>query len=85
MTADVADPPRAAREAERFGAIGPPIVAKARLTVHVPAETVASLSEWLRDSAGATSVTVSRIETLFSAASPAYDRLIAKVDARRAE
>ena len=85
VTADVADPARAAREAERFGAIAPSIEAKDRLTLHVPAEAVAALSEWLRDSAGATTVTVSRIETLFSSASPAYDRLIAKVDARRAE
>lgn len=82
VTADVADPARAAREAARFTAIAPSIAAKGRLTMHVPAETVASLSEWLRESAGATAVTVARIETLFSAASPAYDRLIAKVEGR---
>jgi ATP phosphoribosyltransferase len=85
VTADVADPARAAKAAERFGAIAPSTVARGRLTLHVPAEAVAALSEWLRDSAGATTVTVSRIETLFSSTSPAYDRLIAKVDARRAE
>jgi len=87
VTADVADPARATKAAERFGAIAPYAATRGRLTLHVPAETVAALSEWLRDSAGATTVTVSRLETLFSSASPAYDKLIAKVDAtgRRAE
>jgi ATP phosphoribosyltransferase len=85
VTADVADPAGAAKEAERFGAVAPFAAVKGRLTLHVPAEAVAALSEWLRDSAGASTVTVGKLDALFSAASPAYDRLIAKVDGRAAE
>jgi ATP phosphoribosyltransferase len=85
VTADVADIGHAAKEAERFGAVAPFAPAKGQLTLHVPAGAVASLSEWLRDAAGASTVSVTRIETLFSAASPAYDRLIAKVDGQAAK
>ena len=84
VTADVADSGRATKEAERFGAVAPFAPVNGRLTLHVPAGAVAPLSEWLRDAAGASTVTVTKIDTLFSAASPAYDRLIAKVDRRAA-
>jgi ATP phosphoribosyltransferase len=72
----------AIEQARRFGAIPPFSAVNGRLVLHVPAEAVAALSEWLRDSAGARTVTVAKLDSLFSAASPAYDRLVAKLDAR---
>src|SRR5258708_910439 len=78
ITADVADPARTAKEAERFGVTAPFAAVKGRLTLHVPLTAVAPLSEWLRDAAGATTVTVGRLDTIFSAASPAYDLLLEK-------
>jgi ATP phosphoribosyltransferase len=84
VTADVAEIDGVMKRVERFGAVAPFASVRGRLTLHVPAEAVAALSEWLRDTAGATTVTAGKLDAFFSAASPAYDRLIAKVDARAA-
>jgi ATP phosphoribosyltransferase len=84
VSADVADAHRVAREAARFGAVAPFAPDGRRLALHAPADAVAALAEWLRDSAGAAAVAVARLDAVFSAASPAYDRLIAKVDGRGA-
>ena len=84
ITADVADPPAAAELAgAQFGAVAPFGAAKGRpLSLHVAAGQVTGLAEWLRESAGAKTVTVGRLDTVFSAASPLYERLTGRLDGK---
>ncbi len=81
VVADVADPKAAAGEAgKRFDAAAPFGAAKGRpLTLHAPVDKVAPLAEWLRETAGATSVSVTPLDRLFSAEAPLYDRLAARL------
>lgn len=83
VVAEVADPEGTARiAAERFGAR--PVVASRdrRMVLHCPEAAVETCADWLRAEAGANTVVVREIESVFSAESPAYDRLIARIEGR---
>ncbi len=81
LRADPQSPAAAARlAAEKFGARTPFGVSGVPLTLHCPAATADTCADWLRGEAGAATVTVSRVETVFSAVNPAYDRLIRRIE-----
>jgi ATP phosphoribosyltransferase len=84
LAVEVADPKAILSEAEkRFAASAPFGAVKGRpLVLHVAAERVAPLAEWLREAAGAGTVTAGRVDTVFAATSPLYDRLVARLDGK---
>ncbi|MCW5695214.1 MAG: ATP phosphoribosyltransferase [Bauldia sp.] len=81
--ADVADPAAVAKiAAERFGARAVATNPDWPLLLHCPEPAVEACADWLRQDGGARTVVVRKVESIFSAASPAYDRLVRKIDAR---
>ncbi|SHE76685.1 ATP phosphoribosyltransferase [Kaistia soli DSM 19436] len=81
IRADVIDGEGAAMVAlDRFGATAPFGTALGPLTLHCPASKVYQCAEWLRTGAGARSVTVTRLEMVFSATSPLAARLLGRLD-----
>lgn len=82
IEADAKSPARAAKEAEkRFGAKAP-FPARAPLTLLCPSGNAAACADFLRQEAGASVVTVRRVEGVFRKMSPLYDRLIKRVGRR---
>ncbi len=82
VRADVSDAEGAALVAsDRFGATTPFGTSKGPLTLHCPAGKVYQCAEWLRTGAGARTVTVSRLDMLFSATSPLTAHLLGRLDA----
>jgi ATP phosphoribosyltransferase len=89
LRADIAGTTGVVRQAsDRFGARNPfaggavdggKSPPSGPLVLHCPAEHVEACADWLRAEAGATTVVVSRIETVFSASSPVHDRLLARI------
>ncbi|MBN9059695.1 MAG: ATP phosphoribosyltransferase, partial [Rhizobiales bacterium] len=81
--ADVADAEGAARvAADRFGATTPFGIPASHLLLHCPASKVYACAEWLRTGAGARTVAVSRLDTVFSATSPLAEHLLGRIDGR---
>ena len=52
------------------------------LLLHCPAAKVYACAEWLRTGAGARTVSVSRLDTVFSATSPLAEHLLGRIDGR---
>ncbi|MCC6983422.1 MAG: ATP phosphoribosyltransferase [Bauldia sp.] len=77
IRADAKKPEEAAREAaRRFGASAPfHAKGEAVLVLHCPKAAVEACADWLRESAGAETVTVSKLERVFDAAAATFDRL----------
>ncbi len=76
ITADVSDPKAAAKgAAEHFAARAPLPAAAGTLILHCPLRAVPACADWLRDEAGARTVVVRPIESVFSAENPTYERL----------
>jgi ATP phosphoribosyltransferase len=77
IRADVKKPEDAAKEAaRRFGTTAPFQTKGERvLVLHCPKGQVEACADWLRDSAGAETVTVSKLERVFHAAAETFDRL----------
>ncbi|HWJ75360.1 MAG TPA: ATP phosphoribosyltransferase [Kaistia sp.] len=81
IRADVIDGEGAAMVAhDRFGATAPFGTGLGPLTLHCPASKVYQCAEWLRTGAGARSVTVTRLDMVFSATSPLAARLLGRLD-----
>ncbi|MCX5495447.1 ATP phosphoribosyltransferase [Kaistia dalseonensis] len=81
IRADVVDTEGAARVAlDRFGATAPFGTSGGPLTLHCQASKVYACAEWLRTGAGARTVSVTRIETIFSSTSPLAERLLGRLD-----
>ncbi|MBZ9934720.1 ATP phosphoribosyltransferase [Mesorhizobium sp. BR1-1-16] len=81
IRADVSDGEGAAMVAhDRFGATAPFGTGHGPLTLHCPASKVYQCAEWLRTGAGARSVTVTRLDMVFSATSPLAARLLGRLD-----
>jgi ATP phosphoribosyltransferase len=84
IRAEVADRASAARAVtERFGARLPFAGKTGPLVVHCPADSVEACADWLREEAGATLVTVAQFQQVFSATSPVYERLAARIGGQR--
>ncbi len=84
IRADVTDGAGAALvAADRFGATAPFGTGSNPLTLHCPAAKVYGCAEWLRTGAGARSVTVTRLDMVFSATSPLASRLLGRLDGSR--
>lgn len=86
ICADVGDAAGAARvAADRFGCAAPFGATKGEtLVLHCPAAKVYACAEWLRTGAGARTVTVSRLDMVFSATSPLTAHLLARLDSSMA-
>jgi ATP phosphoribosyltransferase len=78
VKADPTEPAKAAYQAAaRFGATVPfGIAADGPLALHCEAGKAPALADWLRSSAGARTVTIGTVDTVFSAENPVYDRLV---------
>jgi ATP phosphoribosyltransferase len=83
IRADVADPEGSAKvAADRFGATTPFGMASGPLLLHCPAAKVYACAEWLRTGAGARTVAVSRLDTVFASTSPLAEHLLGRIDGR---
>jgi ATP phosphoribosyltransferase len=83
IRADLADAEGAAKvAADRFGATTPFGMPSGHLLLHCPAAKVYACAEWLRTGAGARTVAVSRLDTVFSATSPLAEHLLGRIDGR---
>ena len=79
IKADPVKPAEAARiAAERFKAAAPFGVGSP-LTLHCPAANARGCADYLRFEAGAKTVAVSRLDMVFSAVHPLFDRLVGKI------
>jgi ATP phosphoribosyltransferase len=85
IRADVADAEGAARVAQdRFATTTPFGTPPGPLTLHCEASKVYACAEWLRTGAGARTVTVARLDTVFSSTSPLAERLLGRLDGHMA-
>ncbi len=84
ILADVADAEGAASvAAARFGATAPfGVAAGAPLRLFCDAGRVYACAEWLRTGAGARTVAVAKVESIFAATSPLAERLLGRLNGR---
>ncbi len=77
ISADARKPDEAAREASRRFGASAPFHAKGDpvLILHCPKGAVEACADWLRESAGAKTVTVSKLDRVFRAGGETFDRL----------